>query len=88
MGLTVEDCEQSKCEVDPVKFAQTLAAEGGGQDLEIINNIATFYSSAKFCKIASSCRTAHRHDHGSRGCPGELFLLVLTMLVSIDNTCR
>ena len=35
-SLTVEDCEQSKCEVDPVKFAQTLAAKGGGQELRLV----------------------------------------------------
>ena len=81
-GLTVEDCEQSKCEVDPVKFAQTLAAQGGGQDLKVINNIATFHSYAKFCQIASSCRTAHKHDHGAGGCPSELCFTV------IDNTCQ
>ena len=81
-GLTVEDCEQSKCEVDPVKFAQTLAAEGGGQDLKLINNIATFHPSAKFSHITSSCRTARKHDHGTRGCPGEL------CLARIDNACQ
>ena len=81
-SLTVEDCEQSKCEVDPVKFAQTLAAQGGGQDLKLINNIATFHSSAKFSHIASSCRTAHKHDNCARGCPGEL------CFARIDNTCQ
>ena len=86
-SLTVEDCEQSKCEVDPVKFAQTLAAQGGGQDLKLIilppsTLLQSFVKSLPLAGQLTSMTTVQE------AVQVNFVLLLLTILVSIHNTCQ
>ena len=84
-SLTVEDCEQSKCEVDPVKFAQTLAAKGGGQELRLVTlSPSTLLQSFVLSLPLAGQLTGMTTVQEAVQVKGVL--LVLTILVSIDNS--